>query len=121
MNPKAADPTDVAAQRKALLDNYPKLVEAGHIIVGTPKTVIPKIRKVLEQLRPGFFAVWGPEGPIPHENVMRMLELMGQEVLPAMHEMAKDLDLVDAFQVELGARPLPASGQWAPLVPDVAA
>lgn len=118
MNPKASDPTNVALQRQALLDNYPKLVEAGHIIVGTPKTVIPKIRKVLEQLRPGMFAVWGPEGPIPHEKVVRMLELMGQEVIPAMREMAKDLDLADPFETELGARPLAANGQWKSIVPE---
>jgi alkanesulfonate monooxygenase SsuD/methylene tetrahydromethanopterin reductase-like flavin-dependent oxidoreductase (luciferase family) len=117
MNPKAADPTDVAMQRKALLDNYPKLVEAGHIIVGTPKTVIPRIRKVLEALRPGLFAFWGPEGPIPHEKTMRMLELAGQEVLPAMREMAKELDLPDPWQVELGSRPLGESGKYQPITP----
>lgn len=115
MNPKAEDPFDVASQRKALLDNYPKLVEAGHIIVGTPKTVIPRIRKVLEQLRPGMFAVWGPEGPVPQEKVWRMLGLMGQEVLPAIHEMAKELGLVDPFETELGARPL-EGGKYKPLV-----
>jgi alkanesulfonate monooxygenase SsuD/methylene tetrahydromethanopterin reductase-like flavin-dependent oxidoreductase (luciferase family) len=117
MNPKAANPTDVAQQRQALLDNYPKLVDAGHILVGTPKTIIPKIRKVLEQLRPGLFSFWGPEGPIPHEKTMRMLELAGQEVLPAMREMAKELGLTDPWEVELGSRPLPASGQYEPFVP----
>jgi hypothetical protein len=118
MNPKASDPHNVELQRKALLDNYPKLVDAGHILVGTPKTVIPKIRKILEQLRPGIFTVWGPEGPVPHEKVMRMMTLMGNEVLPAMREMAKELGLDDPFSVKLGARPLPANGKWKPLVAD---
>lgn len=118
MNPKASDPHNVELQRKALLDNYPKLVDAGHILVGTPKTVIPKIRKILEQLRPGIFTVWGPEGPVPHEKVMRMMTLMGNEVLPAMREMAKELGLDDPFSVKLGARPLPANGKWKPLVED---
>jgi hypothetical protein len=123
MNPRAADYKDVTTQREALLANYPKLVEAGHIIVGTPKTVIPKIRKVMEALRPGLFTVWGPEGPIPHAKTMRMLELMGQEVLPAIQEMGKELGLNDPFDTELGKRPLPANGKWVPLVkpPAVAA
>jgi hypothetical protein len=121
MNPRATNYFDVEMQKKALLDNYPKLVDAGHIIVGTPKTVIPKLRKVLESLRPGFFNVWGPEGPIPHKNTMRMMELMGQEVLPAMREMGKELGLEDAFERELGSRPLPADGKWVPLVKSPAA
>jgi len=103
-------------QRKALLDNYPKLVDAGHIIVGSPKTVIPKLRKVLETLRPGFFIVWGPEGPIPHDNTMRMMTLMGEEVIPALKEFGKELHLTDAFEHELGSRSLPADGKWQPLV-----
>jgi alkanesulfonate monooxygenase SsuD/methylene tetrahydromethanopterin reductase-like flavin-dependent oxidoreductase (luciferase family) len=112
MNPRAQNYMDVEMQRKALMDNYPKLVEAGHILVGTPKTVLPKIRSMLEQLRPGMFIVWGPEGPIPHEKTMRMMQLMGEEVLPAMREMGKELGLDDAFQRELGARPLAADGKW---------
>jgi hypothetical protein len=116
MNPRAENYLDVEMQRKALLDNYPKLVDAGHILVGTPKTVIPKIRKILESLRPGFFSVWGPEGPIPHEKTMRMMTLMGEEVIPAMREMGKELGLEDPFERELGSRPLPANGRWEPIV-----
>jgi alkanesulfonate monooxygenase SsuD/methylene tetrahydromethanopterin reductase-like flavin-dependent oxidoreductase (luciferase family) len=116
MNPRAANYMDVEQQREALMANYPKLVDAGHIIVGTPKTVIPKIRKVLETLRPGLFVVWGPEGPIPHEKTMRMMQLMGDEVLPAIHDMGKELGLQDPFEAELGARPLGTNGSWEPLV-----
>ena len=116
MNPRATNYMDVEQQREALMANYPKLVDAGHIIVGTPRTVIPKIRKVLETLRPGLFVVWGPEGPIPHEKTMRMMQLMGDEVLPAIHDMGKELGLLDPFETELGARPLGANGSWEPLV-----
>ncbi len=112
MNPRAANYTDVEQQRKALMDNYPKLVDAGHILVGTPKTIIPKLRTMLETLRPGFFIVWGPEGPVPHEKTMRMMQLMGDEVIPAMRDMGKELGLEDAFERELGSRPLPANGKW---------
>ena len=37
-----------------------------------------------------------------------------------MREMGKELGLSDAFEVELGSRALPASGQWEPLVSDAA-
>jgi hypothetical protein len=46
---------------------------------------------------------------------------MGQEVLPAMREMGKELGLEDAFERELGSRPLPADGKWEPLVKSPAA
>jgi alkanesulfonate monooxygenase SsuD/methylene tetrahydromethanopterin reductase-like flavin-dependent oxidoreductase (luciferase family) len=121
MNPRAANYMDVDQQRKALMDNYPKLVEAGHIIVGTPKTVIPQLRKVLEALRPGIFNVWGPEGPIPHEDIMRMMTLMGDEVIPALREIGEELGLEDPFERELGSRPLPDGGQWRALAPAQAA
>jgi alkanesulfonate monooxygenase SsuD/methylene tetrahydromethanopterin reductase-like flavin-dependent oxidoreductase (luciferase family) len=117
MNPRAANYMDVEQQRKALLDNYPKLVEAGHIIVGTPKTVIPKLRKVLEALRPGLFNVWGPEGPVPHDKTMRMMTLMGDEVIPALREIGEELGLDDPFERELGSRPLPETGPWRPFTP----
>jgi alkanesulfonate monooxygenase SsuD/methylene tetrahydromethanopterin reductase-like flavin-dependent oxidoreductase (luciferase family) len=110
------DPSDVPALRQSFLDNYAKHQETSHVITGSPKTVIPKLRRILEQLRPGILMVWGPEGPVPHEKTMRMLELMGQEVLPALREIGKELDLEDPFQREPGMRPLAANGQWTSLV-----
>jgi hypothetical protein len=37
--------------------------------------------------------------------------LFGEEVLPAMREMAKELGLPGPFEQEPGIRPLPASGK----------
>ena len=49
------------------------------------------------------------------------LRLLGEEVLPAMREMAKELDLPGPFEQQPGTRPLPASGKRDPVVPDLEA
>ncbi len=66
--PKAAAPA-MQADYDTQLENYT-------IVTGTPKTVIPKIRHVLETLRPGT------------------------DVIPAVKEMAKELDLPSSFEVD---------------------
>ena len=53
-----------------------------NIISGTPKTVIPRIRHVLEYLRPGSVFFWDGDGAMTHEESMRSLRLMGEEVIP---------------------------------------
>jgi alkanesulfonate monooxygenase SsuD/methylene tetrahydromethanopterin reductase-like flavin-dependent oxidoreductase (luciferase family) len=116
VSPKMTNKHDPEAQRRDLLAHYDRLHASGHIITGTPRTVIPKLRHVLETLRPGFLTIWGPEGPVPHEKTMRMMELMGQEVLPALREIGDELGIEDSFQREPGSRNLAANGTWEPLV-----
>ena len=79
---------------------YEDQVEDYTIITGTPKTVIPKIRHVLEYLRPGSVFFWDGDGAMSHDDQMRSLRLMGQEVIPAVREMAKELDLKSPFEVD---------------------
>ena len=70
------------------------------IVSGTPKTVIPKVRHVLEYLRPGSVFFWDGDGSMDHEDSMRSLRLMGEEVIPAVREIAKELDLKSPFEVD---------------------
>jgi alkanesulfonate monooxygenase SsuD/methylene tetrahydromethanopterin reductase-like flavin-dependent oxidoreductase (luciferase family) len=90
-------PEELEASRvqlyKGQLDNYT-------IITGTPKTVIPKVREVLELLRPGHIFFWDGDGAMSHEDSMRSLRLMGQEVIPAAREMGVELGLDDSFEVD---------------------
>lgn len=87
------------------------------LIVGTPKTVLPKIRKIIEILRPGIFGFWHHEASplMTHEDTMRSLRLLGEEVLPAVREMGKELGLVDPYERKPGSRPLAPSGVWEPV------
>ena len=47
-------------------------------------TSSPKIRHVLEYLRPGSIFFWDGDGAMTHEDSMRSLRLMGEEVIPAV-------------------------------------
>ena len=89
-------PPSQQAPRLAL--NYEHQKDELSIISGTPKTVIPKLRHVLEYLRPGTIILWDGEGSMTHEDSMRSLRLMGEEVLPAMREIADELGLDGPFE-----------------------
>jgi alkanesulfonate monooxygenase SsuD/methylene tetrahydromethanopterin reductase-like flavin-dependent oxidoreductase (luciferase family) len=102
---------DVAAVKRSIDAQYQNSQEQGLIIAGTPKTVIAKIRSLLEVLRPGIFGAWYHHGPMSYEDRRIGLRLFGEEVLPAMREMAKELGLPGPFEQEPGIRPLPASGK----------
>jgi hypothetical protein len=98
--------------RAAVYDLYPHAQESYQLIRGTPKTVIPKIRKILEILRPGVFGLWQNDGPIGHEERKNNIRLLGEEVLPAVREIAKELGLESPYERQPGSRPLPATGKW---------
>ena len=73
-------------------------LERLSIISGTPKTVIPKIRQVLEYIRPGSVCFWDADGAMDHDDAMRSLRLFGSDVLPAVREMGKELELDSPFE-----------------------
>ncbi|MSP78886.1 MAG: LLM class flavin-dependent oxidoreductase [Dehalococcoidia bacterium] len=72
------------------------------IISGTPKTVVQRVRHVMEVLRPGSFFFWDSDGSMTHQDAMRSIRLMGQEVLPALRDIGKELGLVDSFETNDG-------------------
>ena len=104
-------PTQTVATRargglaSALGRPYEQQIQDYTVISGTPKTVIPKIRHVLEYLRPGSIFFWDGDGAMNHDDAMRSLRLMGQEVIPAVKEIADELELPGPFEVD------PATGQ----------
>ena len=49
-----------------------------------------------------------------HDDAMRSLRLMGEEVIPAVREIAEDLELPSSFEVN------PATGKAYPATPTVA-
>ena len=66
--------------------SYEELQALNNIIVGNPDTVTRKLSEIIEHLSPGYLHIYGNEGPMPHEDTMRSIELMGKEVIPALHE-----------------------------------
>jgi alkanesulfonate monooxygenase SsuD/methylene tetrahydromethanopterin reductase-like flavin-dependent oxidoreductase (luciferase family) len=77
---------------------YDAILDSNRWIIGSPDTVINTLREVLSVMRPGILAIWTNDGTISHEDTMRCLELMGQEVLPALREIGEELELTDPFQ-----------------------
>jgi alkanesulfonate monooxygenase SsuD/methylene tetrahydromethanopterin reductase-like flavin-dependent oxidoreductase (luciferase family) len=85
------------ARRRKIFDG----ILARHAcVVGTPDSVVPKIRHVLEMLRPGSVIFWHGDGDFTHEETVRGLRLMGEHVLPAVRDMAKELELFSPFEVD---------------------
>jgi hypothetical protein len=70
------------------------------IMCGTPKQVLPRIRHLLEETRPGIMAVWGNDGNVSQQDSMTCIRLLGQEVFPQVREWAKELDLNSPFEAE---------------------
>jgi len=94
---------------------YERQIEDYTIITGTPKTVIPKIRHVLEYIRPGSVFFWDGDGAMTHGDAMRSLRLIDEEVIPAVREIADDLELPGSFDVDT------ATGKPIPQTPDATA
>src|SRR3984885_10134067 len=65
------------AKRK-IYANYQKAQDGLQIIIGTPKTVIPKLKLILEVLRPGVFGLFQAQGPLTREQRLNSMRLMGQ-------------------------------------------
>ncbi|MGA2410703.1 MAG: LLM class flavin-dependent oxidoreductase [Candidatus Binataceae bacterium] len=102
--------------KAAIYGRYAKAVKGMAVISGTPKTVLPKIRRILETLRPSVFGFFATQGPVSLEDRMTNIRLLGQEVLPAVREYGKELGLVDPFEREPGSRTYIPGTQREPLV-----
>ena len=70
---------------------FEQQVADGRVFFGTPKTVIPKLRRVLEETRPSIYGIWGNDGTVSNEDARTCIRLLGQEVMPAMREIGKEL------------------------------
>ena len=90
--------SDPFSQVKLDADAYDGAIDANRWIIGDPDTVVRKLREVLPRVRAGVIGLWTNDGSISHNDSMRCLELMGQEVIPALREIGEELELPDPFQ-----------------------
>jgi hypothetical protein len=86
------------------------------VIVGTPKTVIPKIKSIMSVLRVGIFIILNLQGPHSDEERRTSMRLFAEEVIPALKEHARAIDLPDPFQRTPGSIKLSAGTKRAPVV-----
>ncbi len=95
---------DTAAARRAqrASRSYDDLVGAKAIVVGSPDTVIARVKEIMDFLRIGSVFFWDGEGAMSHKESMRSIRLMGEEVIPALKEYAKEIGIVDPFEVDPG-------------------
>ncbi|MEE9149118.1 MAG: LLM class flavin-dependent oxidoreductase [Candidatus Tectomicrobia bacterium] len=112
-NPDGVDYDEV---RQKLYQGYHKAQEKLQTIVGTPKTVIPKVKTLLQVLRPGIFIFFSVQGQVSNEDRQTSIRLMAEEVMPAIRDYAKDIGLVDPDERKPGSVPLQAETQRAPVV-----
>jgi len=75
-----------------------KVKQNLQVIAGTPTTVIPKIKSILSVLRPGVFIMFSIQGPVGNDDRRTSMRLFAQDVMPALKEHAKAIDLPDPFQ-----------------------
>src|SRR6266516_2293313 len=80
--------------------SFEQQIENMQIIAGTPKTVIQKLRRILEETRPGIMALWGSDGKVSHKDSLTCIRLLGQEVMPAMREIGQELGLQSPFEAD---------------------
>jgi alkanesulfonate monooxygenase SsuD/methylene tetrahydromethanopterin reductase-like flavin-dependent oxidoreductase (luciferase family) len=67
-------------------------------LFGNPDTFLKKLRLWLEETRPGTLILWTNDGRLSQEKSLKAIRMIGKEVLPAIREMAKELDLVSPIE-----------------------
>lgn len=98
---------EIEAIKAKIYEGYPQVLRDYQMIAGTPDSVIPKLKKVIDVLRPGIFSFW-LDGPVSAKDRRRCLELLDRDVIPALRDFGKERGLVDPFECEPGSRPLPS-------------
>jgi len=62
--------------------DYADLCERGFEFVGTPDTVNFMIEKLVKKHNPEYLLMWQYPGLIPHEDMMRHIEMFATQVMP---------------------------------------
>ena len=85
--------------------SYEEAHATYQIVTGNPDTVVEKLKHVIDVVDPSYMVLWGREGPMTHETATRCIDLLGQEVIPAIKE-------YQSAEGEVGGRrnPLPPAG-----------
>lgn len=66
---------------------FEREAEHGSLYVGSPETVARKIASTVSALGASRFQMKYSAGPLPHDKLMRSIELYGSKVMPLVREM----------------------------------
>jgi alkanesulfonate monooxygenase SsuD/methylene tetrahydromethanopterin reductase-like flavin-dependent oxidoreductase (luciferase family) len=76
--------------RREFSDSFEKLQENGIVMVGSPDTMIRRIRTLYERCGIGHLLMMNQAGAMPDHQVRKSLELFAREVYPAIRELGCD-------------------------------
>jgi probable LLM family oxidoreductase len=62
-------------------------IEHGSLYVGSPETVAARIADTIQTLGLSRFDLKYASGPVPHDSLMRCIDLYGRKVIPLVREM----------------------------------
>ena len=68
-------------------DQFEAEVAQGALYVGSPETVARKIAATVKALGLARFEMKYSSGPMPHDRLMRSVELYGSRVMPLVRDM----------------------------------
>jgi probable LLM family oxidoreductase len=68
-------------------DEFVQEADHGSLYVGSPETVARKIAATVKALGVNRFQLKYSAGPLPHEKLMKSIELYGSKVVPLVNEM----------------------------------
>ena len=112
----APNESNIDEQKKKIRQQWVENQQQLNMIAGTPDQVIEKVKLVMRVLRPGVLFVSGPFGVVPHEDRLRSLTLLGEEVLPELRAYAAELDLPSMFDRAPGSVTIPPGERRKPVV-----
>jgi alkanesulfonate monooxygenase SsuD/methylene tetrahydromethanopterin reductase-like flavin-dependent oxidoreductase (luciferase family) len=79
----------LSGPRKGYADSFEMLQENGIIMVGSPDTMIKRIRTLYERCGVGHLLMMNQAGFMPGHQVRRSLDLFAREVHPAIRELGE--------------------------------
>lgn len=100
------EPVNYDEVRQKLQAGLQRAQQNYQTLIGSPDTVIDKVKTMLQIMRPGTFIFFGPQGQVSNEDRLRNVELLAKYVMPEIKAYAKEIGLDDPFERKPGQQKL---------------
>ena len=101
--PRAQAQSILGAAGKGYADSYETLQEKGIVMVGSPDTMIRRIRTLYERCGIGHLLMMNQAGSMPDHQVRKSLELFAREVYPAIRDLGEPANQMPPTPTRVGA------------------